>query len=922
MIRNLTLISCLAALLLGLAGCGGGSERELTESGKALMAKKDTKGAVIQFKNALQKNPQSAEVRLLLGRALLESGDPVLALVELRKAQELQTPDEQVIPDLARAMLLLGEEAKVIVQFAGLKLTDNNAIADLQTTVAAAHVMQGETEKARAAALVALQAKPMYPPAVILQARLKASDGDFDGALLLLDEILAKEPAHERAGVLKGEILAQGKKDNEAALAALRKVLAANPDSLAAHTATITLLYEQRKPTEAKAQFQLLKKVAPNHPDTLFFEAQIAFTDKDYKTAREISAGLLKMMPENVRVLELAGATEYRLKQYLQAEAFLGHALKNVPGLLVSRRLLAQTFLRSNQPSKAIEVLQPVLDSKQPDGTSLALAGEAWLQMGDAKKSEAAFQQAAKAAPKDANVRTSVAMAQISRGNSGIAVAELETIAAEDKGPRADLALISARLRQNDTAGALKAIDGLERKMPDRPLAYNLRGRVQLLKQDVPAATKSFETALTKDPNYFPAVASLAAIDLTAGKPDAARKRFEDLLKVQPKSFQAMLALAELSARVGAPPEEVVRILKDAAKLNPSEPTPHLMLIGHLLTSGDAKGALVAAQDATAALPNDLIIMDALGRAQIAAGNGQQAVSTFTKLASLQPTQAMHQVRLADAYAANKDRENAGRALKRALEIEPGLETAQRAQVALALMDQRPQDGLVLAREMQKKTPKEAVGYALEGDVEASRKNWDAAASAYRAALQRGSSAEIAVKLHNALRTAGKRADADRMAADWRKANQKDPAFLYYLGDVALSQNDLAGAEADYRAVLELQPRNALALNNVAWLMVKQGKAGALPMAEKAAALLPDRAPILDTLATVLAAEGQLVRAVEVQKRAVVRNPQDANLKLNLARYLVKSGEKAQARTELESLAKLGDKFKAQAEVAALLKSL
>ena len=90
------------------------------------------------------------------------------------------------------------------------------------------------------------------------------------------------------------------------------------------------------------------------------------------------------------------------------------------------------------------------------------------------------------------------------------------------------LALISARLRQNDIPGALKAIDVLEQELPDQPLANNLRGRVLLLKRDLPGATAQFEAALAKDPKYFPAVASLAAMDLSAGNPEAARKRFDN----------------------------------------------------------------------------------------------------------------------------------------------------------------------------------------------------------------------------------------------------------------------------------------------------------------------------------------------------------------------------------------------------------
>ena len=904
-----------------LAACGGKSEVDLTASGKELLAKNDLPGAIIQFKSALQKQPDYAEARLQLGNALLENGDPVSAAVEFGKAQELQMPEEQVVPPLARAMLLMGDEKKLLAQFGTTRLQDTSAAADLATSIATAYMLRNDKDRARQSIASALQLVPGFLPAVVLKARLQASEGDFDGALALLEPALAKAPGDERGGVLKGEVLWHGKKDTAQALDSFRKVLASNPKAVGAHTSIITILAEQNKIDEGKAQFDALKKVVPNHPDTLFFEAQFAYANKDYKTTREIADRLLKGMPEHPRVLELAGAADYRQKRYTEAEAFLARALKNAPGLLMSRQLLAQTYLRTNQPSKAIEILQPVTEGKTPDGTSLALIGEAYLQTGDTKRSDAAFSLASKVAPNDNRVRTSAAMAQMVRGNAAGAVAQLESIAAEDKGPRADIALISARLKQNDTAGALKAIDGLEKKTPERPIAYNLRGRVLMMKRDLPGATKAFETALGKDPNYFPAIASLAAIELSVGKPDAARKRFEDLLKAEPKNFQALLALAELGVRTGAPPDTVLTHLRNAIKVNTEEPMPHLVLIGQLLTS-DSKAALNAAREATAALPNNLEIMEALGRSQLAVGSAEQAVSTYTKLAALQPTSAIYQVRLAEALLANKDSDGAKQALHKALEMKPGLMAAKRAQVSMALMDKRPQDAMTIVREMQKQDPKDFAGFGLEGDVEASRKNWDAAAASYRTAFGMNKSTDGLIRLHSALRSSGKSAEADRFAAEWMKDNPKDPGFRYYLGDAALLQNNFALAEGHYRAVIEMQPRNALAINNVAWLMVKQGKPGALAVAQQANDIMPGRSPLMDTLALALAAENKMPKAIEMQKLAIGRSPNDPGLKLTLAKLLIKSGEKDYARAELEELAKLGDKFHEQAEVATLLKSL
>ena len=84
--------ACVAIMALTLGGCGGDSEADLIASAKSSIEKKDVKAATIQLKNAIQKNPKSAESRFLLGKVLLEGGDPVAAAVELRKARNCRRP--------------------------------------------------------------------------------------------------------------------------------------------------------------------------------------------------------------------------------------------------------------------------------------------------------------------------------------------------------------------------------------------------------------------------------------------------------------------------------------------------------------------------------------------------------------------------------------------------------------------------------------------------------------------------------------------------------------------------------------------------------------------------------------------------------------------------------------------------------------
>ena len=168
----------------------------------------------------------------------------------------------------------------------------------------------------------------------------------------------------------------------------------------------------------------------------------------------------------------------------------------------------------------------------------------------------------------------------------------------------------------------------------------------------------------------------------------------------------------------------------------------------------------------------------------------------------------------------------------------------------------------------------------------------------------------------------GRTADADRFAAEWEKSFPRDAAFQTHLGATAIGSKDLVAAEARYRKVTALRPDDPLALNNLAWVLVAQGKPGALLLAQRAVELQPASAAMMDTLALALAADNQLPKAIEWQRKAVAKAPEAPNFRLGLARLLVKAGDKPGARAELDTLAKLGGKFAGQAEVATLLKAL
>ncbi len=909
---------------VALSACGGGDKPEaMLASARDYMAKNDPKAAIIQLKNALQENPDLPEVRSLLGQALLRTGDPVGAETELRKALALKQPAEQVVPSLARAMLAQGQAKKVTDEFGATVLTQPAAQAELKIALMRALGAQGKGELAQAALKAALAADPANVQAQLIEAGTKANQQDYDGALAMVDAILARAANNEEALKLKGDILLYGKKDAVESLAYYRKSVEAKPTYAEGHGAILSALLRAQNYDEATKQLEALKKAIPKSVQAVLFDTMLAYQKKDLKTARERAQQLVKVAPNSPIALQLAGAVELEFNSLIQAEAFLAKSQQIAPDVVLTRRLLTTVYLRSGQSAKALATLQPLLKNDAAlDATLNALAGEVFLQNGDAKKAEEYFAKSAKQDPKNEKTRTALALTHMAGGRDEAGLAELQDISATESGTTATMALISANLRRKDFDKALKAIDALEKKQPGKPLAANLRGRTLLAKKDMAGARKSFERSLEIDPSFFASVASLAAMDMADKKPDDARKRFEAVLAKDPKNSQALLAIAELRARSGGPKDEVAELIGRAITANPTDKTPRLLLVDFQLRNKDFKPAVSTAQAGVAAIPDSPEMHDALGRALQASGELNQALAAFNKVAALQPLSPVPQMRLADAHMAAKDKPAAAQSLRKALAIKPDLLDAQRGLIMLAIDSKNYDEAVRIARGIQKQSPKDAAGYVFEGDVAVSEKKWDAAADAYRTGLKAVPVPGLAIKLHSVMVAGGKVADADKLTASWTKDNPKDAAFRMYLGDTASTRKDYAAAEKNYSAVLQLQPSNPVVLNNLAWVTGKLNKDGAIAYVEKAIALAPKEPAFMDTLAVLYSDKNDYAKALEWQTKVMAAAPNVAVYRLNLAKIHIKGGKKDLARKELDELAKLGDKFAGQAEVASLIKGL
>ena len=920
--RRLWLASCAVSVVLTLlTACSGSSEAQLMASAKLLADKGDSSGAAIQLKTLLQKSPSNAEARLLLGSALLARGDPKGAEVELRKAKELLVSDDRVSPILARALLAQQLNRQVTDEFGTRTLNDAKGAAELNTTVALALGRLGQVADAKSRLQGVLDRNPNFGPALVAMSRIVAGTGDMDGALVRLNSALAADPKDTDALMLKAEILADGRRDIEAARTTFRQGLVVDPNSVALHSARISAEIRQGANNQAKPALVEMQKALPNHPQTKYMAAVVAYNEQDFKTAKELTDALEKMAPNDVRVLQLAGAVSLRLNDLTQAESRLANAFRVNASSSYTRLLLAQTYLKLGQNQKALDIVAPTLQAAPPDPKSLALAAEAYIRLGDIAKGDELFTKALKLQPNNPNLRVAMAVTDLLKGQTDVGFGKLEKIAEEDATSTiADMAKISARMRTGPASELLKDIERLEKKEPNKPLAHDLRARALLRSNDRVGAKRSFERALEVDPMYFPSAAGLAALDRNEGDFKAAMARFTPILKAAPKHLQARMAELELARASGADSAVLEQLMKAAASDMPGELEPRLALAEFHLIAGAMEPALSVAQAAVAAFPNNLAALDVLGRCQIARGDLGQASVTFKQMMAIDRGAVLPYQRMAEVNARQNDPAEAVRNLRRAIALAPGQEVLVAELYGVALKGRQFDAARGVAKDLQKVGATAAAGLMLEGDVEAYQKNWVGAIEWYRKSLAKEPKAsKVAVKIYMAQVANQRLPEASATMDSWLKSNPKDTGFRLFLADQALAKGEFPAAESRYREVVALAPNDANALNNIAWLMVRQNKPGATALAERAVALQPGSPPFIDTLALALAKDGKLTQALEVQGKLVARAPEVPVFRLTLAKIQIQAGQKAQARAELVKLDKLGAKFPEVKEVQRLL---
>jgi putative PEP-CTERM system TPR-repeat lipoprotein len=918
--RPLRLLAQALLVTVSLAACEGRENvGALISEAHAYQKKGESKAAIIQLKNALQKNPDNAEARSLLGNIYYETGDVGSAEKEIRKALALGADPADLLPTLGKVLLLERQYQKVldeVKQPAGA--APDPRYLSLQGH---AYLGLGKVREAGKSFDLALKAKPDFADALIGAAKVALAGRDVDAAAQFIERATTTSPDNVDAWLFKGDLLhAQGKTAD--ALAAYDKAAALKPDNISAHIAIAHLQIGAGKFDAAKMALDAARKRDPKSLLVAYTQALLDFKQGKFAAAQESVQQVLQVAPDHMPSVLLAGAIQYGLGSTQQAEQYLKKYVENDPGNAYASRLLVATLLKNGETTRAIKTLTPLLKDGDKDVQLLSLAGEAYMKAKDYAKATEYFEKASALAPDTASIRTALGLSSLAKGDNARGIAELEMATNLDpQVTQSGILLVMTHVRLKEFDKALAIVAKLEKSQPDNPLLQNLKGGIYVAMNNASAARSSFQKALAMQPTYFPAIASLAQLDMRDRKPEAAQKRLESFLQADPKNVQAMTALAGIAFSQGRK-AEATAWLERASKVKPDDPKPAMLLAAHYLRIGDVQKAHVLAQKLQTANPDTPEVLDLLAQTQLANNDRAAALQSYKKLIDVAPNSAQARMRIAGVYAMQGDQEAAADALKTASSLDPDYLDAKVALATLEVRRGNPEQALIIARELEAQPRNKAAGYVLEGDILMSQKKPELARKAYEQAMALNKNGLIAIKLHDALARAGKEKEGEAGLVQWLKEHPQDVATRMYLATGYVTSQQNRQAIEQYQTVLQTEPNNAGALNNLALVYQKDKDPRALQFAEKAYANAPESAAVLDTLGWLLIEQGNTARGLPLLQKSASLAPDEADIHYHFAQALLKSGEKAKARAELERLLASSKSFSRADEAQKLLRQL
>ena len=614
------------------AGCGGAEQRKARyiEKGESYLAARNYEKARVEFRNALQIEPNDVNARYQLGRVSEKLNSPRDAVGHYQAAIDLDPNHMESRAALARLFLLGGVPDRAM-ELVAPGLTQQPENAQLLTVRGAAKAQLGDVPGAFEDAEAAAKLAPNDEYAIALLASLYRQNARSDKAIDIVSAGLERLPESVDLRVVLADLLLSHQKTAEAE-AQLKKVIELQPEDLS-HRYRLARFYMLTK--NVPAAEQAMRDAVAAAPNSV--EAKVALSDllAAHGGADKAEAELKKFAAgeKEGASMQLALAKFYESQRKPEAaQAVYRDVIKaqdTKPDGLTARTRLASLLLQKEDVKGATVLIDEVLKENPRDTDGLSLRGNLALVRGDAPAAIADLRAVLRDQPNSVSVLRALARAHLQNNEMALAEETLRSAVQSNPGDRAVRLELSQLLTQSGRPEqARPVLEQLVKETPNDTTALEALFRVEASLKDLTAARATAENIKQVRPDQPLGFYLEGAVNEAEKKYDAAEAAYVRSLEIQPTAGEPLTALV----RVDVARKQVPKALQRLDKVIAEQPDNVIArnLKGELLTSqGELSSAAVSFNEAIAKAPQWWMPYRGLALSHLAGKRNEDAIQVL-----------------------------------------------------------------------------------------------------------------------------------------------------------------------------------------------------------------------------------------------------------------------------------------------------
>ncbi len=681
-------------------------------------------------------------------------------------------------------------------------------------------------------------------------------DGDFVEAANILAELDARQWNYREAYYL------------------LQRAEKAKPEYLPVHRGLSKLYRLSGKTAEAERELEFILERAPDDTDALFDLGALQISQKKLTDAEGTFNRILEIQPSHVRALLALASVRQQDRDQPGTERYLRLALERNPRSIAVYLSLIK-FLIVNRPSRGRVSLCPSSQDQQQQRGSPGSARR--ILRGARKARRRRKRSPGKSSPstpatRDSGERRRTSTLERATGHGPRRSWREFSPSTRTTGTTLQK-LIELHLDRNDSKTAEALNEALLKKDPKDAHAHLFKGRLYLAGGRIEQALSEFSQAQRWEPGFAAVYYWFAQAYQQNRSWRLARQYLETAVRLDPNYQTARVDLARLQIQAGAVDLAIANVRTLLTK-HPDDLTALLLYSQALLVKQQYAEAGKIIQGAAAHGLDSPELHRQMGMLNLLRKNLPAAQNEFKKAWNLQPGSKPLLEALLMTYLADKQSGPAAGFLRQQLQA-------------------RSQDPLLYHELAQL--------YLLLG------KQNEALAALRKAVGLDPSDADSALLMAEIYASANQPQPAIQIATDLVQKHQQDADVLLRAGMVLEKVQRWEDARRAYERAVQLDDDNAIAKNNLAWLLVSHGGNVdvALALAQKAKEKMADDVEITDTIGWIYYQKKVYQTALYYLKECVAKDQKNASFQFQLGMTYWKLGENEQARRALTTSLKL-----------------